>query len=135
MKKFQIGLLIFVVVFIVAISGCTSSDNTSSSSNTSSSDNTSSTNASSPDDVYVVIDYPGSWTVDVSGLFGYRSLSGTGNQTTNIGNITTTVTASARKTDDSNDVLTVTIVKDGKTLASQSTPYPYGGASATATGF
>ncbi|MCE5213428.1 MAG: hypothetical protein LLF83_01735 [Methanobacterium sp.] len=115
--------MIFIVFFVVAISGCTSNDSHSSNSKGSS------------NDVYVVVEYPGSWAADVSGLFGYRSLSGTGNQTTNLGSISTTVTASVRKTDDTNDVLTVKIIKDGKVLASQSTSYPYGGASATATGF
>lgn len=128
MKKFQIALLVFVVVFVVAVSGCTSTNNTSSS-------NQSSSNASASNDVNIVINYSGNWAVDVSGPFGYRSLSGTGDQTTNIGAVTQSVTAAARKTDGGTGTLTVSITKGGKTLASQSTSAPYGGATAVATGF
>lgn len=133
MKKFQIALLAFVVVFVVAVSGCTSTN--SDTTNTSSSDNTSSSNATSSNDISIVVEYPGSWAVDVSGPFGYRSLSGTGDKTTNIGPVTTSVTASARKTDGGTETLKVTIKKGDEELASQSTNAPYGGASATAVGF
>ena len=133
MKKLQIALLVFVMVFIVAVSGCTST--TSNTSNSSSSQNTSSSNASASNDISIVINYSGSWACDVSGPFGYRSLSGTGNQTTNIGAVTESVTAAARKTDGGTETLTVTIKKGDQVLASQSTNAPYGGASATAVGF
>lgn len=126
MKKLQICLLVFVC-FIVAVSGCTSSNNTSSS-------NKSGSNASASDDVNIVVNYSGSWAVDLSGDFGYRSLSGTGDKTTSIGKVTGSVIAAARKTDGGNEVLTVSITKGGKTLASQSTSAPYGGATAVATG-
>jgi hypothetical protein len=131
-KKLQIGLLVLVVCFVVAVSGCTS-NNTNSSNNTQSS-NTSSSNASASNDVNIVVNYSGSWAVDVSGPFGYRSFSSTGDQTNNIGSVTGSVTAAARKTDSGNGVLTVSINKAGKTLASQSTSAPYGGATAVATG-
>lgn len=131
MKIFQIGLLVLVICF-VAVSGCTSSNTNSS--NNSSSSNTSISNASASNDVNVVVSYSGSWAVDVSGPFGYRSLAGTGDQTNNIGSVTGSVTAAARKTDGGNGVLTVSITKAGKTLASQSTSAPYGGATAVATG-
>jgi hypothetical protein len=81
-----------------------------------------------------MVDYAGSWAVDVSGGFGYRSFSGSGSQTNNLGTVSGSVTAAARKTDNGNGVLTVSIIKGGKTLASQSTSYPYGGATAVATG-
>ena len=134
MKKLQICLLVVVIIAIVALSGCTSSNNSSnnSSSNNSSSSNVS--NASAAGDVTVVVSYSGPWAVDVSGPFGHSSFSGTGEQTNNIGSVTGSVTAAARKTDGSNGVLTVSIIKNGKTLASQSTNAPYGGATAVATG-
>ena len=125
-KYFQIVLLVLVICGIVVVSECTSSNNSSNS-------NSSSSNSSS-NDVNVVVNYSGSWAVDVSGPFGYRSFSGTGDQTNNIGSVTGSVTAAARKTDGGNGVLTVSIVKNGKTLASQSTSAPYGGATAVATG-
>ncbi len=131
MKILHIGLLI-LVIGLVAVSGCTSSNTSSNSS--SSSSNSSSSNVSASNDVNIVVNYSGSWAVDVSGPFGYRSLSGTGDQTNNIGSVTGSVTAAARKTEGGDGLLTVSITKDGKTLASQSTSAPWGGATAVATG-
>ena len=130
-RNVQIGLIIAVLCCIIAVSGCTS-NNTTAKNNTSSNNSDSNLQASS--EVLIVVDYAGSWAVDVSGAFGYRSFSGTGSQTNNIGTVSGTVTAAARKTDNGNGLLTVSITKDGKTLASQSTSYPYGGATAVATG-
>jgi hypothetical protein len=135
-KKMLLGLVV-LVCFVVVVSGCTTTNNTTGT-NTSNSNmtgtNNSSSNASSSNDVNVVVKYPGSWAVDVSGTFGFRSLSGTGDQTTSIGNVTGVLTAAARKTEGGNGVLTVSITKGGKTLASQSTSAPFGGATAVATG-
>lgn len=128
-KKMLLGL-VALVCFVVVVSGCTSSNNSNSNSN----GNSSSSNASASSDVNIVVSYSGSWAVDVSGPFGYRSLSGTGDQTNNIGSVTGSVTAAARKTDGGTSALTVSITKGGKTLASQSTSAPYGGATAVATG-
>jgi hypothetical protein len=129
LKILHIGLLV-LIIGLVAVSGCTSSNNSNSNSN----GNSSSSNASASSDVNVVVSYSGSWAVDVSGPFGYRSLSGTGDQTNNIGSVTGSVTAAARKTEGGNGLLTVSITKGGKTLASQSTSAPWGGATAVATG-
>ena len=131
MKILNIGLLV-LIIGLVAVSGCTSSNTSSNSS--SSSSNSSSSNVSASNDVNVVVNYSGSWAVDVSGPFGYRSLSGTGDQTNNIGSVTGSVTAAARKTEGGDGLLTVSITKGGKTLASQSTSAPWGGATAVATG-
>ncbi len=129
MKILHIGLLV-LIIGLVAVSGCTSSNNSNSNSN----GNSSSSNASASSDVNIVVSYSGSWAVDVSGPFGYRSLSGTGDQTNNIGSVSGSVTAAARKTEGGNGLLTVSITRGGKTLASQSTSAPWGGASAVATG-
>ena len=133
-KKMLLGL-VALVCFVVVVSGCTSSNNTTSSNitSTNTSSNTSS-NTTGSNDVNIVVQYPGSWAVDVSGTFGYRSLAGTGDQTTSIGNVTGPLTAAARKTEGGNGVLTVSITKGGKTLASQSTNAPWGGATAVVTG-
>ena len=128
-KKMLLGL-VALVCFVVVVSGCTSSNNSNSNSN----GNSSSSNASASSDVNIVVSYSGSWAVDVSGPFGYRSLSGTGDQTNNIGSVTGSVTAAARKTDGGTSALTVSITKGGKTLASQRTSAPYGRATAVATG-
>ncbi len=132
-RRLQIGILILLICFVVAVSGCI---NTNNSANTSSSNNStiSSGNGTNNGDVNVQIQYSGSWACDVSGTFGFRSLSGTGDQTTDIGQVTGALTAAARKTDNGNGMLTVTIIRNGKTLASQSTSAPYGGATAVATG-
>ena len=131
MKKLYIGILVLIMCLVVAASGCTSNNNQN---NTSLSNNTTNTtNATGSNDVNIVIQYPGSWACDVSGTFGYRSLSGTGDKTTDIGSVTGALTAAARKTDNTNDVLIVSITKEGKTLASQSTSAPYGGATAVVT--
>jgi hypothetical protein len=132
-KKPQTILLLLVICLVVALSGCTSS-NTTTSNNTTTSTNTSTSNASASNDVNILVNYSGSWAVDISGPFGYRSFSGTGQQTNSIGNVTGSVTAAARKTDGGSGTLTVSITKSGKTLASQSTSAPYGGATAVATG-
>ena len=104
-KKMLLGL-VALVCFVVVVSGCTSSNNTTSSNITST--NTS-TNTTSSNEVNILVQYPGSWAVDVSGTFGYRSLAGTGDQTTSIGNVTGPLTAAARKTEGGNGVLTVSI--------------------------
>lgn len=130
-RDVQIGLIIAVLCCIIAVSGCTSSNTTT---NNTSSSNNSDSNPQASSEVLIVVDYAGGWAVDVSGAFGYRSFSGTGSQTNNIGTVSGTVTAAARKTDSGNGLLTVSITKGGKTLASQSTSYPYGGATAVATG-
>jgi len=131
-KKLQIGLIVLVICFVVALSGCISNnDNNGNSTTNLSSSNT--TNVSASDNVDIVVNYSGSWAVDVSGPFGYRSLAGTGNEKNSIGNVTGSVTASARKTEGGNEVLTVSITKGGKKLASQSTSAPWGGATAVFT--
>ncbi|MGV8144539.1 MAG: hypothetical protein ACP5OJ_08015 [Methanothermobacter sp.] len=129
MNKLEVGILILIMCFMVALSGCTSDNNGS---NDSGSSNSTSGNNTNSSDVDIVIEYSGSWACDTSGDFGYKSLSGTGDQTNNIGSVQGTVVAAARKTDSGNGVLTVTIMKDGKVLASQSTSAPYGGATAVA---
>jgi hypothetical protein len=130
----MIAGLVFLVCFVVVVSGCTTSTNTTtsnpSSSNTSSSNNSSATS----NEVLVVVTYSGNWAADVSGSFGYRSLSGSGDQTNSLGSISGPVTASVRKTEGGNGVLTVTIKRGGQTLSSASTDAPYGAATAVYTG-
>jgi|GEM_PF-996644 len=132
-KKIQLGLL-FIICMVVAVAGCTTNNVANSSNNSNqgnnSSMNTSSSNSSSSNDVNIVINYTGSWACDVSGTFGYRGLSGKGDQTTNMGSISGPVTASARKTEGGSGTLVVSITKGGKTLSTSSTSSPYGGATA-----
>ncbi len=138
----EILLGVILVCFIVAASGCISSDNTSnnntSSDNTSSdntsSDNTSSDDKSSSDDVTIYVKYSGEWAADVSGEFGYRSLSGTGNEKNNLGSVSGPISVTARKTEGGNGILSVSIMKGKKTLSSASTSSPWGAATATFTG-
>lgn len=121
MKKLQMGIIILVVCFLVAVSGCSSNNKTSSS------------NTSSSSDVNIVVNYPGTWVAELSGTWGYRSVEGSGDQKINLGNISGVVSASVRKKDGSSDTLKVQITKNGQTLSSASTSYPYAAASAVAT--
>ncbi|MDD1774993.1 MAG: hypothetical protein LUQ24_05645 [Methanobacterium sp.] len=132
MRKIQIGILVLIMCFVVAISGCTMPTNNTSTSKSSS--NNSTANNSASGDVSIVIQYSGSWACDASGNFGYRSLAGTGDQTISMGAITGVLTAAARKTEGGSGTLIVSIKKGGNTLASQSTNAPYGGVTAVATG-
>lgn len=138
----EIILGIILVCFVLVASGCISSDSTSdnsSSDNTSSDDNTSNDNSSNDDkassnDVTIDVKYSGPWAADVSGEFGYRSLSGTGNQKNSLGSVSGPVTVSARKTEGGSGTLTVSIMKGKETLSSASTSSPWGAATATFTG-
>ncbi|WP_232727988.1 MULTISPECIES: hypothetical protein [Methanobacterium] len=124
--------LVVLVCLVVVVSGCTSNNNTSNTTSSNTSANNTSTNASASNDVNVVVSYPGNWAADVSGNFGYRALSGTGDQTTNLGPVTGSVTISARKTEGGSGTLTASITKGGKTLGSASTAAPWGGTATTA---
>ena len=130
LSKKMICLLVLVCL-VVVVSGCTS-NNTSNTDSSNTSGNNTSTNASASNDVNVVVNYPGNWAADVSGTFGYRALSGTGDQTTNLGPVTGSVTISARKTEGGSGTLTTSITKGGKTLGSASTSAPWGGTATTA---
>lgn len=137
----EILLGVILVCFVLVASGCISSDNTSNnntSSDKNSSDNTSDDKASSNDkstsDVTIYVKYSGEWAADVSGEFGYRSLSGTGNQKNKLGSVSGPITVTARKTEGGTGTLTVSIMKGKETLSSASTSSPWGAATATFTG-
>lgn len=121
----QIGL-VFLVCCIVALSGCTTSENTSSSDTSdsnASSTNDSGTNASSSDDVIVTVNYNGNWGGSASGEFGYRGLSGNGDQTINLGKISGVLTVSTWTTEGTGP-MSLKITRGGKTLGEQSNSYP-----------
>lgn len=117
-RKLQASLLILVVLGVVAISGCTSTDNSSN---------------STSNNVTAVINYSGSWSGAISDNTGTRSISGDGNQTIQLGSDPGVISINAQKQDGGDGTLTVSIIKGGKTLATQSTNSAYGVASTTAT--
>ncbi len=119
-KKFEMGILVLIICFVVALAGCTS--NNSSSSNTDDS-NTSSSNTGNSDDVIVEVSYPGNWGGSASGTFGYRGLSGQGDRTINLGSLSGSLTVSTWTTDGSSGTMDLTIKRDGKVLGSQSNTY------------
>jgi hypothetical protein len=119
-KKLEIGLLVLIICFVVALAGCTSNNNSSSDTGDS---NTSSSNTSNSNDVIVEVSYPGNWGGSASGTFGYRGLSGQGDQTINLGSLSGSLTVSTWTTDGSSGTMDLTIKRDGKVLGSQSNTY------------
>ncbi|HHY00173.1 MAG TPA: hypothetical protein GX531_02185 [Methanothermobacter sp.] len=122
-KKIEIGLVVVILCFIVALAGCTSNNN---SNPTSSDTNTSTSNASdtnNQNDVILEIDYPGNWGGSASGTFGYRGISGQGKQTVNLGSLSGILSVSTWKNDASSGTMSLTIKRDGKILGSQSNSY------------
>ncbi|MDI6643517.1 MAG: hypothetical protein QME14_00535 [Methanobacteriaceae archaeon] len=124
-KMLQIGLVVLVCC-IVALSGCTTTENTSSSDTSgsnASSTNDSGANASSSDDVIVTVNYDGNWGGSASGEFGYRELSGNGDQTVNLGKISGVLTVSTWTTAGTGP-MSLKITRGGETLGEQSNSYP-----------
>lgn len=114
-KMLQIGLIVLICC-IVALSGCTTTDNTSSS-------DTSGSNASNSDDVIVTVNYNGNWGGSASGEFGYKELSGNGDRTINLGNISGSLTVSTWTTEGTGP-MSIKITRGGETLGEQSNSYP-----------
>jgi len=124
-KMLQIGLVVLVCC-IVALSGCTTNNDTSSSDTSgsdASSSNDSGTNASNSDDVMVTVNYDGNWGGSASGEFGYKGLSGNGDQTVNLGNISGTLTVSTWTTEGSGP-MSLKVTRGGETLGEESNSYP-----------
>lgn len=124
-KKIEIGLVVVILCFIVALAGCTSNNDsnpTPSDTNTSTS-NASDTSTNNPNDVILEVDYPGNWGGSASGTFGYRGISGQGKQTVNLGSLSGILSVSTWKNDASSGTMSLTIKRDGKILGSQSNSY------------
>lgn len=119
-KNLEIGLLVLIICFVVALAGCTSNNNSSSDTGDS---NTSSSNTNNSDDIIVEVSYPGNWGGSASGTFGYRGLSGQGEQKINLGSLSGSLTVSTWTTDGSSGTMDLTIKRDGKVLGSQSNTY------------
>ncbi|MGC9516242.1 MAG: hypothetical protein ACP5C3_00930 [Methanomicrobiales archaeon] len=120
-----IGLVVLVCC-IVALSGCTTTENTSSSDTSgsnASSTNDSGANATSSEDVLVTVNYNGNWGGSASGEFGYKGLSGNGDRTINLGNISGTLTVSTWTTEGSGP-MSLKVTRGGETLGEQSNSYP-----------
>ncbi|QUH23967.1 hypothetical protein HYG87_09460 [Methanobacterium alkalithermotolerans] len=114
-KIWQIGL-VMLLCCIVAVSGCTTTENTTTS-------DTSGTNASSTEDVLVTVNYNGNWGGSASGEFGYKELSGNGEQTVNLGKISGILTVSTWTTAGTGP-MSLKITRGDETLGEQSNSYP-----------
>jgi len=116
LKNRKLLILVLLVCSIVAVSGCINNENTSSS-------DTSSTNGSNGEDVMVTVNYNGNWGGSASGEFGYRELSGNGEQTINLGKISGVLTVSTWTTAGAGP-MSLKITKGDQTLGEQSNSYP-----------
>ena len=125
MNKKNIIILGILLCIIVAASGCTQNTGMNSTP-TISPQNVSSS------DVIAVVSYSGNWNGLAISKLGFRNISGTGNQTIDLGNITGFVSVTAIKTDNGTGTLTVSITKAGNTIASKSSSDRYGVAIANA---
>jgi hypothetical protein len=107
---FLAGLLILGVILV---SGCTSSQN-----------NTSSTGTSG---IEIVITYNGPWNGTIEFGEGLKPVAGNGTQTIKINGTPKRVTADINKLDASNNVLKVEILENGKVMKNSTISGPNGG--------
>lgn len=129
MGKSKYLFLIALVVVIVAVSGCTSSDTTSTddtSSNETSTDETSNSQSSNTNpNVVVKVTSDDSWSGSIYDDSGSRSVEGTGNKEFDLGSNPGIVSVTFQKSGSSGS-LTVEIIKNGEIVKSQTTTAEYG---------
>lgn len=117
-KIMPIGL-VAIVCFVVVISGCTSSNNSTSSSN---------------DNAKVEVATSVAWNGTITDQTGTRSINGDGAQTIDLGSVSGVVSANAQKKDNSANPLTISIYsKEGNIIAINSTSDQQGVAQVSAT--
>ena len=83
--------------------------------------------------VQVKIIYDGEWQGAVGDIGSTKSISGSGDETIDLDNDATVVSANAQKMDGGNSELTIQILKDGKVIEESNTDTEYGVASVSAT--
>ena len=74
----------------------------------------------------IIIDYSGKWSGSYGDLTTSKSIEGTGTKTIAMNNPEMCISASIQKKDDSNNKMTVKILKNGKVLEEESTTAAYG---------
>lgn len=74
----------------------------------------------------IIIDYSGKWSGSYGDLTSSKSIEGTGTKTIAMNNPEMCISASIQKKDDSNNKMTVKILKNGKVLEEESTTAAYG---------
>lgn len=102
-KKFQIGITVFLVCFIVAFSGCTAMET-----------------------VKVQVKYPGSWNGTITDSSGTRNIEGTGDKTIDIGSITGSLKVVVQKKENNTDTLAISAIRGDKTISNMQTTAPEG---------
>ena len=116
MKKITVGLMA-VLILIILISGCTSSNNTTS--NNSSPQNNS--NMQSNQNVTLKINSNSSWNGTLSYKNGTQPINGTGNAVYNLGQNPGKVSVNVQKTGNKNGNITLQLFKGGNVTIYQST--------------
>ena len=127
-KAISIIAVCCIGIFIIAMigGGLSSDKNTASTSSNNAVDN----NAKG---VQVKIIYDGEWQGAVGDIGSTKSISGSGDETIDLDNDATVVSANAQKMDGGNSELTIQILKDGKVIEESNTDTEYGVASVSAT--
>jgi hypothetical protein len=74
----------------------------------------------------IIIDYSGKWSGSYGDLTSSKSIEGSGTKTIAMNNPEMCISASIQKKDDSNNKMTVKILKNGKVLEEESTAAAYG---------
>ena len=87
---------------------------------------TSDKNTSAATGTQVQINYTGSWSGAYTDGSGTQSIDGTGPKTVNVSTDSIYTSVDAQKKDGSNKELTISIIKDGKTVATKNTTAEYG---------
>ncbi|AEG18817.1 hypothetical protein MSWAN_1806 [Methanobacterium paludis] len=113
-----IGIILVVIVFMAM------GDHNTGSSSTASADNSTTSNVATG--TQIQINYTGSWSGAYTDDSGSQSIDGTGSKTINVSSDDISTSADAQKSDGSSKQLTITIIQDGKTVATKSTTAQYG---------
>lgn len=116
--KYILLVLCLVLVTAVAIAGCTSSQ--------SGQPITTTSGSSQPGTIQVKVDYSGKWSGALGAGGNVKTVDGTGPQTFDIQNPRYFVSVNAQKMDDSNRLLTVSILRNGNVVATENTNAAYG---------
>lgn len=132
-KAISIIAVCCIAIFIVAmIGGGLSSDKNTSPSKTTTDSKTDNAATEQVKGVQIHIIYDGEWQGAAGDLGSTNSISGSGEETIDMDDDASIVSANAQKMDDGSGTLTIQILKDGKVVEESSTDAGYGVAQVSA---